>query len=77
MAKMDRPNFFVPLELRCEAVAKPAKQTWQSWQWRERQCCRRAQQGRGGHIFCWQHANAKEMPRIYDFPVDRSDKQNA
>ena len=47
-AYYDRPKWSVPIEARCEAIAKPVKQDWRQWVKIERRCQRPANQGRDG-----------------------------
>lgn len=65
---LHRPCWKVPLERRCEALAKPTD-SWTMWNRYERRCQRPAEQSRDARVVCWQHA---QLPLIKYCEVERS-----
>lgn len=62
MAYRDMPDLVVPpSHLRCEAMTKPVKNTYQVWMREPHRCVRYAIQSRGGHCVCGQHARAENV----------------
>jgi hypothetical protein len=62
MAFRDMPDMIVPpSHLRCEAMTKPALDTYQVWRKQPHRCVRRATQSRAGHAVCSCHAAMKKV----------------
>ena len=62
MAYRDKPDCVVPpSHLRCEAMTKPVKNTYQVWLREPHRCVRHAVQCRGVHSVCGQHARAEKV----------------
>ena len=57
----DRPKHCAWPSIRCEAVASPAKDTWQVWAKHSHRCVRKSEQMRAGRQVCWQHAAAEKV----------------
>jgi hypothetical protein len=71
MAFRDVPDMIVPpSHLRCEAMTKPCRDTYQVWRKESHRCVRRATQSRAGHSVCWCHA-AKKKVRYWDGAPDK------
>ena len=62
MAYRDMPDLVVPpSHLRCEAMTKPVKNTYQTWLRESHRCVRRSTQSRAGRTVCSLHARIPEV----------------
>jgi hypothetical protein len=61
MSRHSGPHYTAPDDERCEALV-PGHPDY-NWRWMrvDHRCPRRANQGRDGHIVCFQHAAAKTV----------------
>lgn len=61
MSRHSGPEFVAPNDIRCEAIVK-GHPSW-NWQWCrvDHQCPRKANQMRGLHKVCYQHAEVKNV----------------
>lgn len=56
-----RPKYEAPVELRCEALVKGKPNYAFVWMRHDHRCPRKANQMRGPHQVCWQHAQMKRV----------------
>lgn len=62
MAFRDMPDFIVPpSHLRCEAMTKPVKNTYQDWLRKPHRCIHRSVQGRDGRTVCGLHSRVTNV----------------
>ena len=62
MAFQHMPDFIVPpSHLRCEAMAKPVRDTYQVWRHTAHRCIRKAMQGRDGRSVCAIHSRVDKV----------------
>lgn len=61
MSKHSGPEYTAPAEQRCEALVRGHPSWHFEWVRYDHQCPRRANQARGGHLVCYQHAAAKNV----------------
>lgn len=61
MAFQHMPDMVVPpSHLRCEAMSKPVKDTYQVWRQTAHRCIRKAMQGRDGRSVCALHSRVEK-----------------
>ncbi len=62
MAYRDMPDMVIPPpHLRCEAMTKPVRDTYQVWRKKSHRCVRSAVQSRAGHDVCAIHGRMKKV----------------
>ena len=62
MAFQHMPDFIVPpSNLRCEAMVKPVRDTYQVWRHEAHRCIKKAMQGRDGRSVCALHSRIEKI----------------